>query len=219
MNRLYTPGQLARWEAARLKREALVKPAPISASLPVDIAYAIEKREHTPDEPAFAQSIPTGVITHQRPQPLDISGVTLDAEGWSSWIEAPAGGWPGGVCPIPSLEQGEYEVGLADGNVGRVGAARWWTWAWRSHPGDIVTFRIKARSASDTEGLPIGAVVRVWYGGMPSPEVPRYAMFGGGTLPWSRLMSTAEQAAGDRERITMSAFPCTVYLPIDVRGA
>jgi hypothetical protein len=34
MNRLYTPGQLARWEAARLKREALVKPAPISASLP-----------------------------------------------------------------------------------------------------------------------------------------------------------------------------------------
>lgn len=29
MNRLYTPGQLARWEAARREREALTKPAPI----------------------------------------------------------------------------------------------------------------------------------------------------------------------------------------------
>jgi hypothetical protein len=220
MNRLYTPGQLARWEAARLKREALVKPAPISASLPVDIAYAIEKHEHTPDEPAFAQSSPTGVITHQRPQPFDLSGVTLDAEGWSSWIEAPEGGWPGGVCPIPSLEQGEYEVGLADGNIGRVGAAIWWTWAWRSHPGDIVTFRIKARSASDTEGLPVGAVVRAW-----SPVDKRegkptyYRWLGGGWSMWMRSPDDPDGAISAGKNTGWIYAPGTVYLPIDVRGA
>jgi hypothetical protein len=150
-------------------------------------------RKSALDVPVASQGVNSG--------PLDLLGVTLDAEGWSSEI------------PVPDNTR------------------RWHDYLRKTYPlcggleiktrvtgGDLVAIRLKARSASDTEGLPVGAVVRVWYDGMPSPEVTRYAMFGGGTLPWSRLMSTAEQAAGDRERITMSAFPGAVYLPIDVRG-
>jgi hypothetical protein len=143
-------------------------------------------------------------------QPLDLSGVTLDAEGWSSWIEAPEGGFAASTVSLLRTQEWQYRHRSGDWN-GVAGLKYMWA--------DITAIRIKARSASDTEGLPIGAVVRVWYDGMPSPEVPRYAMFGRGPLPWSRLMSTAEQAAGDRERITMSAFPGAVYLPIDVRSA
>jgi hypothetical protein len=142
------------------------------------------------------------LVAATAPQPLDLSGVTLDAEGWSS--------------EIPVLDNCGLRMDYLRKTypLCRIDEARH-----RVTGGDIVGVRIKSRPASDTEGLPVGAVVRVWYDGMPSPEVPRYAMFGGGPLPWSRLMTTAERAAGDRERITMSAFPCTVYLPIDVRGA
>jgi hypothetical protein len=259
----HTPGQLARWEADRLKREALVKPAPIGfdpskaeikwprlthggqtthaerkAERLIAEAYALVKslggfmyprdcpadwptkeavavtsrlngRMYVPwapvlntdallvnsDSPRYA-GVAGKPAEPPHQQPLDLSGVTLDAEGWSSEI------------PVPDNLKPWHDYLCRSDEV-----------RYRITGGELVAIRIKARSASDTEGLPIGAVVRVWYDGMPSPEVPRYAMFGGGTLPWSRLMSTAEQAAGDRERITMSAFPCTVYLPIDVRGA
>jgi hypothetical protein len=173
-----------------------------------------------PNSPAVAPSIPTSVIAHQ--QPLDLSGVTLDAEGWSSWIEAPKGGWPGGVCPIPLAVPGKYEWRTQVVRSRRPEAVYpqkvggWSATDGGNYP--ITAIRLKARSVSDTEGLPVGAVVRVWWGGISQPEIPRYSAHLGATWSWSTVVAAHPHATACGKE-GWAYRPGAVYLPIDVRGA
>jgi hypothetical protein len=267
----HTPGQLARWEAARLKREALKRPAPIgfdrskvehaiaggsdsvgddsdrlvpcrfcqgfaeidtiaagepnagaffAACLncgastrlffacgedPVHLVIERWNKGDTtlpPNSPAVAPSIPTSVIAHQ--QPLDLSGVTLDAEGWSSEIPAP---------PAPFGRWSEYLHKTYP-------LCRDEEFRFRITGGDLVAIRIKARSASDTEGLPVGAVVRGWSPAELCPsQVKYYAWLG--DRGWSMWLNGPDDKG--RNHATdgdgYMKYSGAGYLPIDVRSA
>jgi hypothetical protein len=269
----HTPGQLARWEADRLKREALRKPAPIgwdaskaeapwrsaSPNKSVEDLYALVKslggfmcppdrledhlvkgtvaatgRKPASDPPVASQGVNSGPLPWQRcgssltaPKPLDLSGVTLDADGWSSWIEAPAGGWPGGVCPISLVQGGAWGYRLR-GGMERFPSEmspldKCWTFGGRADNGlgDLVATRIKARSASDTAGLPVGAVVRVWWGHMNHNGMPAHysARLGNGWSLPTHLLTSSRLAELADEEVGWQTMPGAIYLPIDVRGA
>jgi hypothetical protein len=231
MNRLYTPGQIARWEAARLKREALVRPAPISfdpskaeVKFPrlthggqlthaerkaerVQETVAATERKPASDPPVASQGVNSGPLPWQRcgsslpaPQPLDLSGVTLDAEGWSSEIPV-----PDNLNPWRYLRK---TLSLCRSDEIR----------YRVTGGDLVAIRIKARPASDTEGLPTGAVVRVWWDGIERPKIPRYASPLCDAWSWSTLDAASPHATACAKD-GWAYSPGAVYLPIDVRGA
>jgi hypothetical protein len=165
MNRLYTPGQLARWEAARIERERLTAPAPIGhdksmAETPMRKLFSVN---HDDDLLGPEDSDLTGGQTDVAPHSVATQSIfankpiqkpwiphpscagnvllTAPADEWGDWIE-----WAGGECPIPQAKAGEYMIRRADGcEVASAGPAPVWgnLWSMRSLPGTITAYRLK----------------------------------------------------------------------------